>query len=467
MEEVMNKAINKENSRNLTHLRKRVKRLHKIKTSRLSEAVCDIIDLQGYGLAVLLKHLPEFELERQKIIAHKIEDFLYFHPEKGQKLAKRLLRAIDQVAKECRPMLLAAVVDVTGEMAQQEEILGSLIDQARVTLNSSADFPRKSKAMEVISEKGNRRDLCLIINNLIKATTKPGEFSCYQFIENSLLVSKKLSGESFLRLLINPISDNTIKNFKMQWRDADTEVTAEVLNLSQQLDAEFAQTLLKVVDLADFNLPFASMISEGAAHSDKWVRQTAVASMARASKALSPESISRLLNDPSAEVRLMAVSSLGGFAAEQTGEVLQALAEKEGETIGTRMNALYALHAQKNIAALEHVAQACEPAIALNAIGLAALLRPRAEGLAALLDIYGKCKTVKVRDLNYYLLELTQPEDLKLLVDFCATLKSDLLRENCLILLKTFLAQKAGPKLDRALAALSEYEKKALDLLRA
>ncbi len=83
-----------------------------------------------------------------------------------------------------------------------------------------------------------------------------------------------------------------------------------------------------------------------------------------------------------------------------------------------------------------------------------------------MLDVYGKCKTVKVRDLNYYLLELTQAEDLKLLVDFCATLKSDLLKENCLILLKTFLEQKAGPRLDRALAALSDYEKKALGLLR-
>jgi hypothetical protein len=463
MEKTMNK--NSSISRDLTVLKKRVARLKRLPMRKLNDAICDIIDLKGYGLAVLLRKLPEFSQERQLKIAQKVEDFLYFHPENGVKVFDRIKRAYESSCEECRPHLLSAMVDVSQRMRDGELQKSNLLKEAKEVLESSTDLTRKGKALEIIGESENRELILVVIKNIIKAVEKVGEFSGYHFIENSLLSLKRLGGDSLLRLLINPMSDETIKKLRIEWRSEKPEIVDMVLRQTHSLDSDFAQTLLKVVDLSDFNLPFVAMIQEGVSHSDKWVRQAAVASMEKASQGLSPELLSRMLNDSSPEVRLMAAASLGGFSSEQTGDLLEALAEKGGETIGTRMNALYALHSQKNLAALERISASSEPRIALNAIGLAALLKPRNESLESLLKVYSGLKPDRALELQYYLLELAEPEDLKGLIDYHKAAANDVQKDNCIELLKRFLLQKAGPRLERAKSLLTDGERKAIDIL--
>lgn len=463
MEKNMEK--NESISRDLSKLKKRVARLHKIPLKKLNDAVCDIIDLKGYGLAVLLHRLPDFSEERQLKIVQKIEDFLYFHPEKGVRVFNRLKKACAGVSENCRPHLLACMVDVSEKMLDADSELIGLLKEAEDVLNSPVDFVRKGKAIEIIGRSENKKYLPAIIKNMIDASVKVGEFANYHFIENCLLVLKRLGGDSLLRLIINPNSDNAIKQLRLEWRSEKAATVSEMLRITQLLDTDFAQALLRVVDFSDFNLPFASMIQEGMSHQDKWVRQSAVASMAKASEALSPEVLARMLNDSSPEVRLMAVTSMGGYSIEQTGDILESLASNDGETIGTRMNALYALYSQKNLPVLERCATLTNPKIALNSIGLSSLLRPKFEGLDSLMRVFAGVKSERAAELEYYLLEMLEPEDLKRLVDFHRESEGGLVKENCLNLLKSFLQKNSGPRLDRAKAVLSEGEIKALNLL--
>ena len=67
-------------SKSLPELKRAVKRLEKVSQKRLNDAICDIIDLGGYSVAVLLESLKGFSPELQLAIVKKIEDFLYFHP---------------------------------------------------------------------------------------------------------------------------------------------------------------------------------------------------------------------------------------------------------------------------------------------------------------------------------------------------------------------------------------------------
>jgi hypothetical protein len=364
-------------------------------------------------------------------------------------------------------MLLAAIADVSAHMPNQTTVLTNLDPEAEKTLKSSADYMRKAKALEILAINEKTETLPSIIYFLIDSTKNIEKFANYQFIENSLLVLKKLGGESLLRLLINPNSDNSIKNFKLEWRQKPEQLTNEILKISQKLTPDFAQAMLKIIDLSDFSMPFASMISEGITHPDKWVRQSAAASMQKANKSLDLENLSRLLNDPSPEVRLMAISSLGGFEASKTGELLIAVAKRESETIGARMNALHALYSQKNLDALESLSESTEPQITLHSIGLAALLKPKEKGFADILAFYRTCNTAWAGELNHYILELTEVEDLQKIVEFFASINTDVVRQNCLDLLKMFLNQKAGPRLEKVIAALTKSEKKALALLKS
>lgn len=461
----MEKAMkNQEND--LKTLIKKVGLLKKLPLKKLGDATCDIIDLKGSSIAVLLRRLPEFSPARQKVIAQKIEDYFYFYPDRGRKLIGRLKKACEKVCEECLSQLLSILVDVIPRNARKVEF-ADLLPTALKVLDSGCDYPRKSKALEIIGQHQRKETILCVIKNMILSIELVSGFSGYQFFENCLLVLKRMGGESVLKLLINPNSDNVIKQFRFEWRDQDNDIQSGVLKLLQAAGTDFAQIALKIVDLSDFNLPFIAMIQEGMTHEDKWVRQAAAASMEKASSALDPEMLQRMLSDDSPEVRLMAVSSLGGYSVEQTGQLLESLVQKPGETVGARMNALYALYSQKNLPALERLSREPDAKIALNSMGLAALLKPKSDGFAELLSVFSGLNSERAAELQYYLLEISDPEDIQSLIDYHKTASSSIKRENCLALLRAFLGKKAGPRLERAVAALPDAERKALSLLAA
>jgi len=453
-------------SRDLRVMRKKIGALKKVRLKRLGESVCDVIDLKGLSLALLLHRLPEFPPERQKIIAQKIEDFLYFHPRRGRKVLNRLDIACSKVDEDSQPNLFSAMVDVLGQTADFKKFPG-LVALSGVILTSNCDFSRKAKALEVLNSLNSREPLLLIIENMIKSSAKLDDYSYYHFFENSLLVLKRIGGESILKLIINPNSDNVVRQFRIEWRGEKPELLNRVLRSLQSADAELAQIALKVIDLSDFNLPFISMIQEGLSHPDKWVRQAAAASMEKASSAMDVEAISRMLADESSEVRMMAVASLGGYPVEKTGQLLESLARKAGELPGAKMNALYALYSQKNLPALERLSEEPEMNVALNSIGLAALLRPKREGLDSLLKVYSGLSSERALELKHYLFEIADPEDLGVILDYHKNVNGEQRKENCLGLIRDFILLKAGPRMERVLRALPDAERKALSVLVA
>jgi hypothetical protein len=148
--------------------------------------------------------------------------------------------------------------------------------------------------------------------------------------------------------------------------------------------------------------------------------------------------------------------------------LLETLAKESGDTAGMRLNALYALHAQKNAPALERLTDSPEAKIALNAMGLAALLSSsRRESLEKLLDVYLGLKPDRAIELQRYLLELAEPEDLQSLIELHKVSGTSLAKENCVELIKLFMAKKDGPRLEKVKADLPEGERKAVELLAA
>jgi hypothetical protein len=464
-ETTMNKKVKKSHS--VAELRQMVAQLETVPEKRLLDAVCDIIDLGGYSLAVLLEKLSTLTVPVQHVAARKIEDFLYFHPEKGAKLFDRLLVAMRDVDISCRPCLLAALADVSGCLEMDHLTMGKLAPDALDALDSNMDFARMAKAVELVVKASGVAGIPSIIRLMIKSSEKLDSYANYQFIETSLMALKRLGGEPVIRLLINPASADAIRQLRMEWRSVDQQLLQNTLSALRQVDAGFAQVMLKVIDLSDFNLPFAAMIKEGISHNDKWVRQAAAASMQKASETLSPEAVTRMLNDESAEVRLMAVTSLGGFTQEQTGAMLEELAARQGDSLEIRLNALYALFAQKNRAALENLAGSSSDnlRIAVNAQGLAALLMPREEGAKRMLRAFVDTVSDLVLEAGHYLLEILEPEDVEILIVAHASAVNETQRERLIDFLRVFVVKKAGPRLDHARSRLSEAEQKALAIL--
>ncbi|EKD81408.1 MAG: hypothetical protein ACD_39C01824G0001 [uncultured bacterium] len=460
----MNTKVKK--SRNVAALRRMVEKLEKIPEKRLAGAVCDIIDQGGYSLAVLLEKIGSLTVPVQTAVSRKIEDFLYFHPEKGAKVFNRLLVAMRDADISCRPSLLAALADVSGCMEVDHLTLGKLAPDALDALDSNMDFARMGKAVELIVKASGVSGIPSIIRLMIKSSERLDDYAHYQFIETALMALKRLGGEPVIRLLVNPSSADAIRQLRMEWRSIDQQLLQDTMAALQQVNADFAQIMLKVIDLSDFNLPFAAMIKEGMSHNDKWVRQAAAASMQKATETLSPEAIARMLNDESAEVRLMAVTSLGGFSIEQTGKMLEELAARQADSLEIRLNALYALFAQKNRAALEKIAGNDDNLkIALNAQGLAALLMPRDAGVRAMLKAFIGTRSELVLEAGHYLLEMLEPEDIEILISAHAAAASETQRERLIDFLRLFIDKKAGPRLDQARARLSEAEQKALEIL--
>lgn len=459
------KAETKIDTRNIAALKDRVKALVNVPARRFNDAVCDIIDAGGYSVAVLLDTLPELPVALQQQAVRKIEDFFYFHPENGVKLFSRLKKALEKVDQSCRPGILSAMADISEKADDRDFTVSDLGEYALAVLESDADLGRQSKAIEVAVKALEYGCIPFIIKIMKKATTELDNFQNYQFIETSLLALKRLGGEPIIRLLINPGSDSASRQLRLEWRGMKDVLLSEAFSVLRTLDADFAQMMLKVVDLSDFNLPFVAMINEGVSHDDKWVRQAAVASMKKASEALSPEVLSRMLNDSASEVRMMAATSLGGFSAEQTGSLLEELAGRQGEAREIRLNALYALFAQKNLPALKNLAaQPDDMQIAANALGLSVLLMPHDEGLATILNVFGLSRAETVGDLSHYLMELSDPEDIGKLIKAHSG-GNETCRERLIEFIKQFAARKAGPRLDAAIGKLSENEQKALKAL--
>ncbi len=458
-------TLEKNLSRDVKELRKRVRRLEKISDKKLNDAICDIIDIGGYSLAVLLDRMVNLSPKRQKRVVAKIEEFLFFYPDNGRKILPRLIRSLDKVAKSCMPNVLSAIVDVASRLEDGKNQMSRLGEYAAKVLQSDVDLPRKAKAVEILSEAGLRMSIPSIIQEMKKSVNEIDKFANYQFVEVSLLALKRLGGDSLLRLLINPTSGEAIKQMRVEWRSKSAPDLNSALVEINQLDDGFAQLMLKVIEISEFSLPFMVMIKEGLEHSDKWVRQTAAASMQNLGKSADPEVITRMLNDPASEVRLMAVTSLGGFDKDKTGEALEKLASKSNEAVDIRVNALYALYSQKNLVALQSLTKSDNNQVSANAIGLSALLLPREEGLDSLYKCFLSFNEENSGELVHYLLELLEPEDLLGLLEKQQKMVKESHKERLLGLLKRFLSHKAGPRLSEAISKLPEAEKKAICLL--
>ncbi|PKL50146.1 MAG: hypothetical protein CVV42_03930 [Candidatus Riflebacteria bacterium HGW-Riflebacteria-2] len=462
----MTTNIKPKKSHNVRALRQMVEKLERTPAKRLESAVCDIIDMGGFSLAVLLEKLPALTVPVQVVVARKIEDFLYFHPEKGAKIFGRLQSAMRDADISCRPFLLAAIADVSDSIDIDHLTIGRLAPDALDALDSNMDFARMSRAVELVVKTSGVSGIPLIIRLMIKSSEKLNEYANYHFVETALMALKRLGGEPVIRLLINLHSAEAIRQLRMEWRAMDQQLLQDTMVALQRADADFAQVMLKVIDLSEFNLPFVAMIKEGVSHSDKWVRQAAAASMQKASAALSPESLARMLNDESSEVRLMAVTSLGGFSREQTGGMLEELATRSSESLEIRLNALYALFAQKNRAALENLTQTADNHyLMVNACGLAAMLMPKEDGAKSMLKTFVEVGSDVLAEATHYLLEILEPEDLEMLIKAHSSAKSEPQRERIIDFMRLFVDGKAGPRLDQVRSHLSEAEQKALEIL--
>lgn len=451
----------------LSALRRRVRRLIRYSGKKLDTRICDIIDLGGYSLAVLLQRLPRLPEKVQEHVSQRIEDFLFFHPDRGRKMAPRLYKAIKEAAPPCRPYLLSAMADVIARSGDRFAVEGDLGAEAFELLESDADWIRRGKAVELLTHFGTRMALPSLIKHLGDALDGVDGYANFTFTETVLFALKRLGGESLLRLLINPQSTAAMSGLRLEWRDRSPEEIQAALAALRPLNESFSQLLLKVVDLSEFALPFIAMVQEGLNHSDKWIRQVAVDSFAKIGRQTDTEQLLRMLSDPALEVRLMAVHALGAAPAAKTGERLISITLNESDGMELRMNALYGLFGQKNREGLETAAGSPTAAIALNARGLLALLGPREEGLKDLLVRVSALPTAQMAELFHYLHELARPEDLSALLTTHAGLRDESARAAFLIFLDRFLHARSGPGLDKAMEALKPQERLALDTLRS
>ena len=103
--------------------------------------------------------------------------------------------------------------------------------------------------------------------------------------------------------------------------------------------------------------------------------------------------------------------------------------------------------------------------VAVNAQGLNALLMPREEGLKELLSQLPAVPPSRMHDLFHYLMELSRPDDLRSVIGVDAALKTAPQRKAFLPFLQMFMKNKAGPTLTKALTALKEKDRLALEVL--
>lgn len=446
---------------------RKIGRLRKVPASKLDNAICDIIDLRGYALAVVLKKLPNLPAGLQKQISIRIEDLIFFHPSRGERVYQRLLKAVTLCAGDCRCHLIAAISDVLEKTKKNLPVPREICEIARSLLITDVDSMRKGKAVEILSMAEVVSSVPGILVALIENVEKIENYENFCFTETALFALKKLGGEGLLRLLVNPQSAHALAEFRVEWRNRSPESAQEILKILRQQDEDFVQKILKVIDLSEFGLPFISMISEGLGHSDKWVRHNATASLARIVDGKGLKHLRRMLKDPALEVRMIAINSLGNFPIAMSGKILTEIAQNEGENADSRMNALYSLFSQKNLNALEKIGKATTGSMSMNAQGLEALLRPKDEALERLLLLLEKTPVALMHELFHYLMEVSRPEDLKHFVRLHSKLSSQMHRDSFLTFISAFLTNKAGVTLDRAMNELSPAEQVALKALQS
>jgi len=68
-------------------------------------------------------------------------------------------------------------------------------------------------------------------------------------------------------------------------------------------------------------------------------------------------------------------------------------------------------------------------------------------------------------EATHYLLEILEPEDIKMLIDAHSSATNETHRERLIDIMRLFVDRKAGPRLDLARTHLSEAERKALEVL--
>ena len=444
-------------------LRQMISDLESVEEEQLNDAVCDIIDIGNRPISFLIDALPEMSDKVGKTVVQKLEDFFYFNPEKGEELVELLKKSVRKVPKPYRAGLLSALSDILESIDETGEIISDMNEEAMEVLLSNTDITRIGKAIDILVRAKEASSIPHIINLMIKNIDRLDKFENYQFIENSLLALKRLGGEAVLRLLINPISDSAIKQLRVEWRTKEQKLLDDTLIALQKLDSDFAQVMIKVIDLSEFNLPFAAMLNEGIKHSDKWVRQAAVEAMRKTSEEMTPEALSRMLADPAPEVRLMAITSLGAFDKNQTGDLLLDLASREDEAIDIRLNALYALYSQGNLSALQQLgADKSNEKISINAKGLASLLMSHELGLHNILDVYTSANEAYLPEIAHYLSELAIPEDIGTMVSVHSKGNEEK-RDRMIRFLKAFIEKNDGPRLEAAMKSqLNEAERSAL-----
>ncbi len=444
-------------------LRQMVADLEKVEDEQLTDAVCDIIDIGNKPIVLLIDGLHNMSERVGATVVQKLEDFFYFHPEKGEKVVETLKKSVKNAPELYRAGLLSALSDILEAVDETGETISDMSEEAMAVLLSNADITRIGKAIDILVRAEEYNSIPHIINLMMKNTDRLDKFENYQFIENSLLALKRLGGEAVLRLLVNPISDSAIKQLRIEWRTKEKKLLDDTLIALQKLDSDFAQVMIKVVDLSEFNLPFAAMLNEGIKHSDKWVRQTAVEAMRKTSEEMTPEALSRMLADPAPEVRLMAITSLGAFDKSQTGDLLLDLASREDESIDIRLNALYALYSQGNLTALQQIgAKDGNIKIQINAKGLASLLMPHESGLHNILEVYTSVDEAYLPEVAHYLSEISVPEDIGVMVSYHSKGNEEQ-RDKMIRFLKAFMEKNDGPKLEAAMKAqLNEAERNAL-----
>jgi len=453
-------------NRDVNRLRRRVGKLACTKSQVLTDAICDIIDLRGCALAVLLAGVPRLPPRVQKEAAAKIEDLLFFHPNRGRKVMSRLINAVKKSDISCRPHFIAAMADVVARSGKKWNFQEDLSEEAAWVLDSDADFMRKGKAVEIISYANRPDYLPKILKSMRNAFSRIENYANYHFTEACLFALKHLGGEGLLRLIINPNSPDANQQFRIQWREKDASNIRDVLAELQQWNEDLAQLVLKVVDLSEFNVHFTAMIHQGLKHTDKWVRQIATASVAKVGADAGFENLGKMLADPASEVRLMAVGSLGNYPADISGSLLIDIALKESESLDLRLNALYALFMQKNRAALEKLVLSPTLVISINAKGLASLLMPREKGLKNLLDSLDKIPGESFSDCFHYLMELALPEDLPELMKTHKTFSEGRRGNQFIDFLAAFLRNKAGPTLDKVISTLDLAEQSAIKVIQ-
>lgn len=450
----------------INKLRQSVQNLINIKDSDLDNAICDIIDLRGYSIAVLLEQMPFMPQNVQMRIASKLEDFFFFKPTKGKKLLKRLAKTINNSNPETKPMLLSAFADVYNSITSKNkdiEIILQIAPNAIEVLNSSIDFMRKSKAIEILGYTKSPKYLPPIIKYIPEALKNISTYSNYTFTESALFAIKKLGGDSVLRLLINKNSIEAKKLLRLEWRKHSEEDLKATLLAIESLNEDIPAMLLKVVELSEYGYPFVEMIKEGLEHPDKWVRQVATASMNKMADKHGFEQLIRMVNDSSIEVKLMAISSLGSYDISKTGEILKNIALNENELYEARLNALYALYKQKNFKALNLIRQSPSINIAANAAGLAALLLPHDKAIRNLLHELTSNSSQYRNEIINYILELAQPTDVSEFISFQQQSLQEENRSDFLRLFKAFLQKNKGTLLYHEISKLDHSSQKIIN----